>query len=468
MAITKILPRNSGLKAAIEYVLNKNKTQEQILTAHLNCDPGHEYQQMMDTKRELGKLDGRQCYHLIQSFSPREVTPELALEIAREFAQEHLAGYQVVIGTHVDRHHIHSHILFNSVNDETGEKYHCSNEDYYKQIRAVSDRLCKKHGLSIIMQSEDKNSVSYIEWLLKSKGQSTFRSMLEADIKTAIEYANDIGDFLMLMEHMGYEIKHGNRLGFRLRGQKNFMYPERKNAKYSEEGIRASIYKNMDDIDAGLKPACIYREPYRPYKGHPKYTGLIGLYLHYLYVLGKIQKQQHPPRMTAHLKAEVMKFEMYREQFQFLRENNLKTESDVQEFQTGLQSQLQELTKQRTILNVRKKKKKELFDALSSVESLSPVIEFYKNGLSGLEAEYQQYQDAESKLNSCGITKAVLAQQKSELYTELANVNREIRHTRKQVNLCSKILEQTPQMEREIQRIICPPQKRHRRRVYGD
>lgn len=114
------------------------------------------------------------------------------------------------------------------------------------------------------------------------------------------------------------------------------------------------------------------------------------------------------------------------------------------------------------------KRKKELFDALSSVESLSPVIEFYKNGLSGLEAEYQQYQDAESKLNSCGITKAVLSQQKSELYTELANVNREIRHARKQVNLCSKILEHTPQMEREIQRIICPPQKRHRRRVYGD
>ena len=105
MAITKILARNGGLKQAIEYVLNGDKTQEQVLTAHLNCDPGFEYQQMMDTKRELGKLDGRQCYHIIQSFVPGEITPELALQIATEFASEYLVGYQVVIGTHTDRHH---------------------------------------------------------------------------------------------------------------------------------------------------------------------------------------------------------------------------------------------------------------------------------------------------------------------------------------------------------------------------
>lgn len=76
MAVTKILPRNGGLKAAINYILNGDKTDAQILTARLNCDPGHEYQQMMDTKRELGKTDGRQCYHIIQSFVPGEITPE--------------------------------------------------------------------------------------------------------------------------------------------------------------------------------------------------------------------------------------------------------------------------------------------------------------------------------------------------------------------------------------------------------
>ena len=111
MAVTKILAKNARLDQAILYVLNGDKTDHQILTAHQNCDPGREYRQMMDTKREVGKLDGRQCYHIIQSFKPGEITPELALEIAKEFAAEYLADYEVAIGTHVDKGHIHSHLV---------------------------------------------------------------------------------------------------------------------------------------------------------------------------------------------------------------------------------------------------------------------------------------------------------------------------------------------------------------------
>ena len=165
---------------------------------------------MMDTKRAVGKTDGVQYSHIIQSFQPGEVTPEQALEIAKEFAAEHLSGYEVVIGTHVDRGHIHSHLVFNSVSCDTGEKYHSNAQTYYQQIRAISDRLCREHGLSVIMQGGSGKAVSYIEWLRQSKGQPTFRSMLEADLRTAIEDANDMGHFLMIMEHMGYEIHHGN------------------------------------------------------------------------------------------------------------------------------------------------------------------------------------------------------------------------------------------------------------------
>ena len=107
MAVTKILSRSGGLQQAIDYVLNGDKTDDCILTAHFNCDPGREYRQMMQTKRETHRTDGRQCYHIIQSFRPGEITPELALEIAKEFVREHLDGFEAVIGTHVDRHHIH-------------------------------------------------------------------------------------------------------------------------------------------------------------------------------------------------------------------------------------------------------------------------------------------------------------------------------------------------------------------------
>ena len=249
MAVTKILTRKGRLDIGINYVLNGDKTEERVLTTHLNCDPGREFRQMLDTKRAVGKEDGVQYYHIIQSFKPGEVTPEQALEIATEFAKEHLPGYETVIGVHVDKEHIHAHLVFNSVNADTGEKYHSNARSYYSQIRAISDRLCREHGLSIIMEGKGEKAVSYIEWLRQNKGQPTFRAMLEADLREAIEDANDIGHFFLIMEHKGYEIKHGARLGFRLKGQERFMIPGRKNPLFTEDGIRAAIRERC----AGLR-----------------------------------------------------------------------------------------------------------------------------------------------------------------------------------------------------------------------
>jgi len=303
IAVTKILARKGPLADGVDYILNEEKT-DRLLTVHLNCDPGREVREMLDTKQAYGKKDGVQYYHVIQSFKPGEVTPELALEIAREFAEEHLPGFETVISVHVDKEHIHAHLIFNSVNADTGRKYHSNAQTYYKQLRAVSDRLCREHGLSVIIEGDSSKAVSYIEWLRQSKGQPTFRSMLEADLRTAIEDANDLGHFFMLMEHMGWEISHGNRLGFRLRGQDRFMVPGRKNPLFTEDGIQAAIQGNLSAIEAGRRPPSAYRVPYRPYKKHPKYTGFLALYVHYLYVLGKIEKRQYPPRMTPQLRKE--------------------------------------------------------------------------------------------------------------------------------------------------------------------
>ena len=408
---------------------------------------------MLDTKRAVGKEDGVQYYHIIQSFKPGEITPELALEVAKEFAQEHLAGYETVIGVHVDKEHIHAHLVFNSVNADTGEKYHSNAQSYYQQIRAISDRLCREHGLSVIMEGESAQAVSYIEWLRQTKGQPTFRSMLEADLRAAIEDANDLGHFFMLMEHMGYEISHGNRLGFRLRGQPRFMYPGRKNLLFTEDGIRAAIQGNLEDIESGRRPAMIYRPPYQPYKKHPKYTGFMALYVHYLYVLGKIGQRQYPPRMTPQLRQEVMKSERYREQFDFLRENDIVTQGDIAAFQTRTEDALANLTKQRTILNVRKKKWKKLYDALADVAALAQAKQLYEDGRSGMEAEYTRYMEAVAVLEQCGIPREWLTNEKAEIYEQLAQVNRDIRAERKKLALCQEIQSRLPQMEHDINKI---------------
>ena len=453
MAVTKILARNARLDQAIQYVLNGDKTDSQILTAHQNCDPGWEYRQMMDTKREIGKLDGRQCYHIIQSFKPGEITPELALEIAREFSAEYLADYEVVIGTHVDKGHIHSHLVFNSVNAQTGEKYHITTQEYYRQIRAISDRLCREHGLSVIMEGQPAQTVSYIEWLRQSRGQPTFRSMLEADLRSAIEDANDLGHFFLLMEHKGWEISHGNRLGFRLRGQERFMIPGRKNPLFTEEGIMTAIQGNLAAIETGQQPAIVYRPPFQPYKKHPKYTGLMALYVHYLYVLGKIEKRQYPPRITLRLRKEVMRFDRIWEQFLFLRDNGVTTPDSMASFQERTKETLDTLTKQRTILNVRKKKRKKLYNALADVSALTQIKELYDEGLSGMETEFSRYMEARTILEQCGIPLERITAEKAELYEQLAQVNREIRAARKELALCREIQDRLPQMEQTIEKM---------------
>lgn len=470
MAVTKVLARKGRLDVGIHYVLNGDKTNEQILTAYLNCDPGHACRQMLDTKRAMGKTDGVQYYHIIQSFKPGEVTPELALEIAREFAAEHLPGYQAVIGVHVDKEHIHAHTIFNSVNADTGEKYHSNARSYYSQIRAISDRLCREHGLSVIMEGKADKAVSYIEWLRQSRGQPTFRAMLEADLREAIEDANDIGHFFLIMEHKGYEIKHGSRLGFRLRGQprpsgtglgrpggkvpgqERFMIPGRKDPLFTEDGIRAAIGGNLDAIAAGTRPAIIYRPRYQPYRRrHPqKYTGFMALYVHYLYLLGKAGQRQYPPRMTPHLRREIMKFEQYKEQFAFLREHAISSAEGLQSVRTRAEETLAGLIKQRTILNVRKKKRRALYDALSDTAALAPAKELYEDGMPGMEEQFARYMDAVSALEQCGIHREQLMAEKAELYRQLADVNREIRRARKEISMCDTIERNRPQMEHDI------------------
>ena len=450
MAVTKILARKGRLDIGIDYILNGDKTEQKILTAHQGCEPGRECRQMLETKRDTENMGGVQYYHIVQSFKPGEISPELALEIAKTFAAEHLNGYEAVIATHVDRGHIHSHIVFNSVNADTGEKYHSNSRSYYYQIRAISDRLCREHGLSVILSGETSKSMSYVEWLRQAKGQPTLRSMLEADLRESIEDANDLGHFFLLMEHKGYEIRHGNRLGFRLRGQERFIIPGRRDPLFTEEGIRAAIQGNLSAIEAGRRPAILPRPAYRPYTPHPKYKGFLALYVHYLYLLGKVGRWQEPPRMTPQLRQAVMKAERYRAQFAFLQENGITGPDDMAVFFARTEESLASLTKQRTILNVRKKKRVRLYKALADAEALAPAKALYEDGLSGMEAEFAQYLEAVAVIERSGISKGQLMSEKAAVYQQLAELNRQIRQERKNLALCREITDRIPQMEKMI------------------
>ena len=165
------------------------------------------------------------------------------------------------------------------------------------------------------------------------------------------------------------------------------MYPERKNAAFSEENIERTIAGNLAEIEAGIRPAFVPRPKPQPYRPHPKYKGFLALYYHYCYLLGRIEKRQYPPRMTPHLRREIMKAEIYKARLKFLQENGIATADDLTACMQQAENKVTQLAKQRTILNVRKKKRKKLFDALATEESLAVSKALYEEGLSGMEAE---------------------------------------------------------------------------------
>lgn len=228
------------------------------------------------------------------------------------------------------------------------------------------------------------------------------------------------------------------------------MYPERKNAAYSEENIERAIAGNLAEIEAGIRPAFLPRPKPQPYRPHPKYKGFLALYYHYCYLLGRIEKRQYPPRMTPHLRQEIMKAEIYKARLKFLRENNITTTDDLTACIRQAENEAAKLAKQRTILNVRKKKRKKLFDALAAEEALARSKALYEDGLSGMESGYAQYAEAKAVLDACGISRKTLTEEKADIYEQLAQLNKQIRAERKKIKLCREIADSAAVMQRDV------------------
>ena len=185
------------------------------------------------------------AHHLIQSFAPGEATPEQAHEIGKQLADEVLQGkYSYVLTTHIDKGHVHNHLIFCAVDMVNHRKYN-SNRQSYAYIRRTSDRLCREHGLSVVQPSRDKGK-SYAEWDAGRKGKS-WKAKLKAAIDAVIPQAKDFDGFLRLMEAQGYEVKQGKFISFRaladgLRpGQERFTRCKTLGEDYTDERITQRI-----------------------------------------------------------------------------------------------------------------------------------------------------------------------------------------------------------------------------------
>ena len=215
MAIVKFIPARKpqstgGLYGSMEYCKQAHKTWDDVTRRHLvtgiNCVASTAYREFMNTKRFYEKTGGRMYYHVVQSFSPEEeLTAETAHEIALKLAEE-FAGFEVLVCTHTDRDHLHSHLIINSVSAEDGRKYH-SDKDNIQRIRMASDQLCMQYGLSIVKPKQKRTpGMSAAEYRSADKGES-WKLRLAIAIDDAMAVARTRAHFLELMEMEGYRVR---------------------------------------------------------------------------------------------------------------------------------------------------------------------------------------------------------------------------------------------------------------------
>lgn len=241
MAITKTHPIKSTLKAAIAYICNPDKTDGKLLISTYGCTAETADIEFGWTRRHT--IDRGYNYnlgrHLIQAFSPGEVSPEEAHEIGMQLAKEILGGkYEFVLTTHVDKGHIHNHLIFNAVSFVDHKHYH-SNKRSYHFIRRTSDRLCQEHGLSVIVPGQDKGK-SYIEHTAAKAGTS-YKARLKAAIDRLIPACKDLEDLLSRLQREGYEIKRGKYISCRASDQERFTRLKALGIDYTEEAISSRI-----------------------------------------------------------------------------------------------------------------------------------------------------------------------------------------------------------------------------------
>ena len=240
MAVTKIKPIKSTLSKALDYIQNPEKTDGKMLVSSFGCsyetaDIEFEYtlSQALDKGSNL-------AHHLIQSFEPGETTPEQAHEIGRQLADAVTKGqHEYVLTTHIDKGHIHNHIIFCAANFVDHHKY-VSNRRTYYGIRNMSDKLCREHGLSVVVPGKGSKGKSYAEYQAEKTGTS-WKGKLKIAFDALIPQVADFEELLRRLEATGYEIKRGKYISCRAPGQERFTRLKTLGADYTEEAITERI-----------------------------------------------------------------------------------------------------------------------------------------------------------------------------------------------------------------------------------
>ena len=357
MAVTKIKAIRGTLSKAIAYILNPEKTDEKLLVSSYGCaseTAAREFEWTRKIAEQKGMSPVRIiARHVIQSFEIGEVTPELAHEIGKQFADEILEGkYEYVLTTHIDKDHVHNHLIFNAVDFVNYHAYKSYKRIYY-DMREVSDRLCKENGLSVIPPSQNKG-MGYKEYTEAKRGTS-WKQKLKQTIDRLVITAKDYDDFLRLMQEAGYEIKTGKYISFRAEGQERFTRSKTIGENYTEERIKERI--------AGRSPRRNRRQTV------PKDISLIGDIQERIRLIDS-KGYEHKAKLTILKEAA--------RTLNYLTENNLLQYADLEKKVEDVHSSYDRTGKELKGVEARLREVQPLIKNISNYQRLKPVYDAFQ------------------------------------------------------------------------------------------
>ena len=357
MAVTKIKAIRGTLSKAIAYILNPEKTDEKLLVSSYGC-ASETAAREFEWTRKIAEQKGMNpvriiARHVIQSFEIGEVTPELAHEIGKQFADEILGGkYEYVLTTHIDKDHVHNHLIFNAVDFMDYHAYKSYKRIYY-DMREVSDRLCKENGLSVIPPSQNKG-MGYKEYTEAKRGTS-WKQKLKQTIDRLVITAKDYDDFLRLMQEAGYEIKTGKYISFRAEGQERFTRSKTIGENYTEERIKERI--------AGRTPRKSQRQT------TPKGISLIGDIQERIRLIDS-KGYEHKAKLTILKEAA--------RTLNYLTENNLLQYADLEKKVEDVHSSYDRTGKELKGVEARLREVQPLIKNISNYQRLKPVYDAFQ------------------------------------------------------------------------------------------
>ena len=345
------------MSKAIAYILNPEKTDEKLLVSSYGC-ASETAAREFEWTRKIAEQKGMNpvriiARHVIQSFEIGEVTPELAHEIGKQFADEILGGkYEYVLTTHIDKDHVHNHLIFNAVDFVDYHAYKSYKRIYY-DMREVSDRLCKENGLSVIPPSQNKG-MGYKEYTEAKRGTS-WKQKLKQTIDRLVITAKDYDDFLRLMQEAGYEIKPGKYISFRAEGQERFTRSKTIGENYTEERIKERI--------AGRTPRRSQRQ------ATPKGISLIGDIQARIRLIDS-KGYEHKAKLTILKEAA--------RTLNYLTENNLLQYADLEKKVEDVHGSYDRTGKELKVVEARLREVQPLIKNISNYQRLKPVYDAFQ------------------------------------------------------------------------------------------